>query len=71
MRLRRQGIGKALLLAAEDWAVHRGNFRLILELQSKNHPGISLARKRGYEFCGYIDRYYPNQDIALFFGKSV
>ncbi|HLF89136.1 MAG TPA: GNAT family N-acetyltransferase [Anaerolineales bacterium] len=71
MRVRRQGIGKALLLAAEDWAVHHGNFQLIMQLQSKNHPAISLARKLGYEFCGYSDRYYPNQDIVLFFGKSV
>ncbi|NUM49168.1 MAG: GNAT family N-acetyltransferase [Anaerolineales bacterium] len=70
-RVRRQGIGKALLLAAEDWAVHRGNFQLIAELQSKNYPAISLVRKLGYEFCGYSDRYYANQDIALFFGKAV
>ncbi len=70
-RVRRQGIGKALLLAAEDWAVHHGNFQLLIELQSKNYPAISLVRKRGYEFCGYSDRYYPNQDIALFFGKAV
>ena len=71
MRVRRQGIGKALLLAAEDWAVHHGNFQLMMQLQSKNHPAISLASKLGYEFCGYSDRYYPNQDIVLFFGKSV
>jgi len=70
-RMRRQGIGKALLLAAEDWAVHRGNFQLICEVQSKNHPAMSLIRKLGYEFCGYSDRFFPNQEIVLFFGKSV
>jgi ribosomal protein S18 acetylase RimI-like enzyme len=70
-RVRRQGIGQALLLAAEDWAVHRGNFQLIAEMQSKNHAALSLVRKLGYEFCGYSDRYYANQDIALFFGKAV
>lgn len=70
-RMRRQGIGKALLIAAEDWAVHRGNVQLIVELQSKNHPAVSLLSHLGYEFCGYSDRYYANQDIALFFGKSV
>jgi ribosomal protein S18 acetylase RimI-like enzyme len=70
-RMRRRGIGKVLLLAAVDWAVHHGNSQLLLEVQSKNHPAISMVRKLGYEFCGYSDRYFPNQDIMLFFGKSV
>lgn len=69
--VRRQGIGKALLCAAEDWAAHQRNDRLVFEVQAKNHPAISLARKLGYEFCGYSDRYFANQDIALFFGKAV
>jgi hypothetical protein len=30
-----------------------------------------LARKLGYEFCGYNDLYYETQDIALFFGRSI
>ena len=41
------------------------------EMQSKNYPGISMANKLGYEFCGYSDRYYTNQDIALFFAKRI
>jgi hypothetical protein len=26
-----------------------------------------LARKLGFAYSGYSDRYYPNEDIALFF----
>lgn len=68
---RRQGIATALLLAAGEWARHHGRGQLTLEMQAKNHAAINLARKLGFEFCGYRDRYYPNQDIALFFCKFV
>jgi GNAT superfamily N-acetyltransferase len=70
-RLRRHGIGTALLLAAQTWAGQKGATRLMVEMQSKNHPMVSLANKLGYEFCGYNDRYYLNQDIALFFAKRL
>jgi len=68
---RRQGIGSALVLAAQVWARQRQSHRLVLEMQSKNHPAILLAQKLGFDFCGYNDRYYLNRDIALFFSKSV
>ena len=45
--------------------------RLVLEVISKNQPGIRLAQKFGFEFCGYNDQYYPNQDVALFFGRAL
>jgi ribosomal protein S18 acetylase RimI-like enzyme len=70
-RYRRQGVAMALILAAQSWAVNRGNLRALIEMPSKNHPMISLARKLGYEFCGYNDLYYESQDIALFFGRSL
>lgn len=66
---RRQGIGTALLFAAQDWAMQRKNRRIILEMQPKNYPAISLAQKLGFDLCGYNDHYYTNQDIALFFSK--
>ena len=68
---RRQGVASALLEAAQDWASGRSHRRLILEMQSKNLPGIRLAQKFGYEFCGYNDHYYLTQDVALFFAKSL
>lgn len=65
--MRRKGIASALVLAGQEWAVGKGLKRVILETQSKNHPAIRLAFKLGFEFCGYNDHYFENQDIALFF----
>jgi GNAT superfamily N-acetyltransferase len=70
-RFRRQGIGMALILTAQSWAVERKDNRMLLEMTTKNNPAICLARKLGYEFCGYNDLYFENQDIALFFGRSI
>ncbi len=68
---RRQGVASSLLTAAQTWAMDRGSPRMILEMQSKNHPCIRLAQKFGYEFCGYNDQYYPTQDVAVFFGRAL
>jgi len=68
-RQRRQGIGTALLIASQDWAMQKNNRRILLEMQPKNFPAISLAEKLGFDLCGYNDHYYTNQDIALFFSK--
>jgi ribosomal protein S18 acetylase RimI-like enzyme len=68
-RSRRQGIGSALVIAAQEWAAQNNNRRLILEMQPKNYPAIQLAKKLGFELCGYNDHYFTNHDIALFFSK--
>jgi ribosomal protein S18 acetylase RimI-like enzyme len=68
---RRQGVGSALLNAAQDWALSRGDRDIFLEMPSKNYPAIRLALKFGFEFCGYNDHYYVTQDVALFFGRSL
>jgi GNAT superfamily N-acetyltransferase len=69
LEYRRKGIGTALMLAGQDWARPRNNRRMVIEMQSKNMPAIRLALKLGYEFCGYNDLYYTNQDMALFFAQ--
>jgi ribosomal protein S18 acetylase RimI-like enzyme len=71
-RLRRKGIGSTLVLAAQEWTASqpRGR-RLTFEFQPKNHPAISLAYKLGYDFCGYNDQHFANQDLAVFFAKWV
>jgi ribosomal protein S18 acetylase RimI-like enzyme len=69
--VRRMGIGSALILAAHDWACEQGCQRMLLAMQPKNYPAICLAQKLTFSFCGYHDRYYPNQDIALFFVKTL
>jgi ribosomal protein S18 acetylase RimI-like enzyme len=70
-RMRRKGIGSALVLAGMAWGIQHDSHRLVLEMQPKNYPAICMAKKLGFEFCGYHDRYYPNHDIALFFSKVV
>jgi len=66
---RRQGIASALVMAGQEWGSQRRNRRLVLEMQSKNMAAIRMAQKLGFEFCGYNDHYYENQDIALFFAQ--
>jgi GNAT superfamily N-acetyltransferase len=70
-RLRRQGIGSALALAAQEWGAQHDCLRLVLEMQPKNYPAIHLAQKLGFDFCGYNDRYFANHDIGLFFAKGL
>ena len=70
--LRRQGIGTALTLAALEWVpAQTKSHRLVLGMQTKNFPTINLAQRLGFDYCGYIDHYYANRDIAIFFTKWV
>lgn len=68
-RARRQGIGSALVLAAQEFGFRNNTRRIVMEVQPKNYAAIRLAQKLGFDFCGYNDRYYANSDIALFYGK--
>jgi ribosomal protein S18 acetylase RimI-like enzyme len=68
---RQRGIGSALVVSGLEWARRQNNRRLVLEMQPKNHPAIALADKLGFVFTGYMDRYYPNHDIGLFFSKWI
>ncbi len=70
-RFRRMGVASVLLAAALQWARANHLQRVVLETQSKNFPAISFAQKHGLVYCGYNDRYYPNQDVALFFGANL
>ncbi len=66
---RRKGIGTALVLAGQHWAMQHRLRRMVLEMSSKNHPAIELAGRLGYEFSGYNDHFYPSQNIAIFFAQ--
>ena len=68
---RRQGIASGLILAGQDWASRKRYKRMIIEMQSKNYPGFQMAKKLGFEFCGYHDNYFDNQDIAILFSKPI
>ncbi len=68
---RRQNLGSALLAEAYNRAQGSGLRRLTIETQTKNYPAICFCQKHGLNFSGFNDRYYPNHDIALFFGRNV
>jgi len=68
---RRRGVASALILAGQDWASRKRMKRVIIEMQSKNYPGIQLVKKLGFEFCGYNDNYFENQDIAIMFSRPI
>jgi GNAT superfamily N-acetyltransferase len=67
LRYRRQGVASRLLRAANLWCHERNLLRLFMEMQSKNYPAIALAKQNGFQYAGYSDIYYRDQDIALFF----
>ena len=66
---RLQGVGSALLKAVRGWAIEHNLRGIIAETQTKNYPSIRFFQRRGLVFCGFNDHYYPNQDIAVFFGQ--
>jgi ribosomal protein S18 acetylase RimI-like enzyme len=66
---RRQGIASGLLLAVMEMISHRKYYALILEMQSKNDPAITMAAKLGFKFCGYRDHYFSNKELAIFFNR--
>lgn len=68
---RQRGFGTALLKSATRWALEHDLHQIMVEVQTKNYPAIAFARKSGFQFCGYHERYYPNGDIALFFSRSI
>jgi ribosomal protein S18 acetylase RimI-like enzyme len=65
-RYRRQGLASRLLTVAEDWARANGLHAIVMVVQTKNDPAISLFLERGYSFCGYVDHYYNNGEVGLF-----
>ena len=68
---RRKGIGSALVIAAQDWCGRKRVHRLTMEMQPKNYPAIQFAYKLGFEFSGYNDQYYRDQEIAIFFSSYI
>lgn len=67
--IRRQGIASGLMVTSMDLCTNRSFHTLILDVQSKNDPAIRMANKLGFNFCGFQDHYFPNQELALFFSR--
>ncbi len=68
---RRHGLATALVRQAGRWAREQGLPRLLVEATTKHYPALAFFKKLGCAFCGFNDRYYPNQDIALFFVQTL
>ncbi|MCL4250256.1 MAG: GNAT family N-acetyltransferase [Anaerolineae bacterium] len=68
---RRNRIGSRLMHIARRWAREREAERLIVALHTKNYPGILFCQASGLVFCGYNERHFNNQDMALFFGQTL
>jgi ribosomal-protein-alanine N-acetyltransferase len=57
---RRQGVGSALLAAAERRLALAGVRRVTLETAVDNAPAIAFWHKHGYRTCGLLENYYQN-----------
>jgi ribosomal protein S18 acetylase RimI-like enzyme len=68
---RRRGIGSELMRHARQWAWEQGLHMILVEATTKNYPALGFYQKLGFQFCGFNDRYYANQDIALFFAQML
>ena len=68
---RRQGIGSALLERATRWAVAHRLRQLMADVPTNNHAAICFLQSHHFIFCGFHERYYAKQDIALFFSRDL
>lgn len=68
---RRRRIATRLVHVARQWAKEHHLTQMTIESYTRNYPGIAFCKAAGFTFCGYNDQYYPNQDIAVFFGQSL
>jgi GNAT superfamily N-acetyltransferase len=68
---RRQHIGTRLLSVARQWAKEHHLLQVTVESQTQNYPGITFCQQNGFVFCGFNDQYFPDSDIAVFFGQSI
>ena len=62
-RLRRKGIGHALMAIAKQQAILEHRRAIILETQSCNVPAISFYMQEGFELIGFDSCCYSNRDV--------
>ncbi|MGL6162371.1 peptidase C39 family protein [Microbulbifer sp.] len=68
---RGQGIGGALLSAAEEDSSHSGRLFMRLEVAEDNHDAIALYQRRGYRTFGSYSNYYEDDANALRMQKRI
>ena len=64
---RREGLGRALLVATLSWAAHRGAQQAHLEVRAGNGPALALYGAAGFRQTGRRRGYYrqPEEDALL------
>lgn len=68
---RGQGIGRALLVAAEDASSRSGRLYMRLEVAEHNDSAIRLYQQLGYRTFGSYANYYANDGTALRMQKRI
>jgi GNAT superfamily N-acetyltransferase len=68
---RNHRIATRLLNISRQWAREYHLTQMTMELQTKNYPGILFCQRHGFAFCGFNDRLFPDQDIAVFFSQAL
>jgi ribosomal protein S18 acetylase RimI-like enzyme len=68
---RGQGLGKQLLVRAEQQAVARDCAYLRLEVRPDNGPAIALYQRQGYRLFDRVDDYYEDHAPALRYEKRI
>ena len=61
----RRGVGRALIAAAQTYAIEQGRTTLRLEVREDNHPAIALYERLGYHRFGRAEDYYEDGAAAL------
>jgi GNAT superfamily N-acetyltransferase len=69
--MRRHRIGRALFERCKAWAHLQQAQRITLETTMRSYPAIRFMTSMGLVFCGFNDRYYTSQDIAIFYGQQL
>lgn len=64
-RVARQGVGRALLQAAIDWARDAGAHKLELQMWPHNDTARRLYEGMGFVQEGYLRRHYPRKNGEL------
>ncbi|MGH2350476.1 MAG: GNAT family N-acetyltransferase [Chloroflexota bacterium] len=68
---RRQGIAGRLLAEACRWAANQGASQLMADVPARSYPALRLLQKSGFAFCGFNDRCYPSNEVAVFFSVDL
>ena len=58
---RQRGLGRRLVLAAQEYCLENGVKELFLEVAEQNEPALALYRQLGFYFIGKRPKYYGDQ----------